>query len=104
VQTDHIGTYRGLSAQYSGSRFSDLRFSVAAVPTQDFDKWVATTRSDSPVLDAQGYADMVKPSMTVSPFTYRAVVPDLFNSIFGAVMHPGDPSQHTKYAPQRAER
>jgi cytochrome o ubiquinol oxidase subunit II len=104
VQADHTGTYRGLSAQYSGSGFSDMHFSVAAVPTQDFDKWVAAARSDGPVLDAQAYADLVKPSGPVAPFTYRAVAPDLFNSILGAVMHPDDPSQHANHQSQRAER
>jgi cytochrome o ubiquinol oxidase subunit 2 len=86
VQADHTGTYHGLSAQYSGSGFSDMHFSVAAVPTQDFDKWVAAAQSDGPVLDAQAYADLAKPSMAAAPFTYRAVAPDLFNSILGAVM------------------
>jgi cytochrome o ubiquinol oxidase subunit II len=104
VQADHTGTYRGLSAQYSGSGFSDMHFSVAAVPTQDFDKWVAAARSDGPVLDAQAYADLVKPSGPVVPFTYRAVAPDLFNSILGAVLHPDDPSQHANHQSQRAER
>jgi cytochrome o ubiquinol oxidase subunit II len=104
VQADHTGTYRGLSAQYSGSGFSDMHFSVAAVPTQDFDKWVTTARGDGPVLDAQAYADMAKPSMAVAPFTYRAVAPDLFNSILDAVMRPGDPSRHTNHQSQRAER
>jgi cytochrome o ubiquinol oxidase subunit II len=104
VQADHTGTYRGLSAQYSGSGFSDMHFSVAAVPTQDFDKWVSTARSDGPALDAQAYADLVKPSGPVAPFTYRAVAPDLFNSILGAVMHPDDPSPHTNHQSQRAER
>ena len=79
-----------------------MRFSVAAVPTQDFDKWVATARSDGPVLDAQSYADLVKPSGPVVPFTYRAVAPDLFNSILRAVMHPGE--AHTNHQSQRAER
>jgi cytochrome o ubiquinol oxidase subunit II len=97
VQADHTGIYRGLSAQYSGSGFSNMHFSVAAVPNQDFDKWVATARSDGPVLDAQDYADLSKPSMAVAPFTYRAVTPDLFNSILGAVMHPGDPSRPTNH-------
>jgi len=86
VQADHTGTYHRLSAQYSGSGFSDMHFSVAAVPTQDFDKWVAAAQSDGPVLDAQAYADLAKPSMAAAPFTYRAVAPDLFNSILGAVM------------------
>jgi cytochrome o ubiquinol oxidase subunit 2 len=104
VQADHAGTYRGLSAQYSGSGFSDMHFSVAAVPTQDFDKWVATARSGGPVLDAQSYADLAKPSLTAAPFTYRAVAPDIFNSILGAVMHPGNPSGRMNHLSQRAER
>ena len=49
VLADHTGTYRGLSAQYSGAGFADMRFSVAAVATQDFDKWVTTVRNDGPV-------------------------------------------------------
>ena len=104
VQADHPGTYRGLSAQYSGSGFSDMHFSVAALPTQDFDKWVANARSDGPMLDAQAYADLAKPGTAVAPFTYRAVAPDLFNSILGAVMHPDDSSRHTNHQSQRAER
>jgi cytochrome o ubiquinol oxidase subunit 2 len=104
VQADHPGTYRGLSAQYSGSGFSDMHFSVAALPTQDFDKWVASARGDGQALDAQAYADLVRPSGPIAPFTYRAVAPDLFNSILDAVMHPGDPSQHTNHQSQRAER
>jgi cytochrome o ubiquinol oxidase subunit 2 len=104
VQADHPGTYRGLSAQYSGSGFSDMRFSVAAVPTQDFDKWVAAARSDGPVLDAQAYADLAKPGTSVAPFTYRAVAPDLFSSILGAGMHSGDPSRHANHQSERADR
>jgi cytochrome o ubiquinol oxidase subunit 2 len=104
VQADHPGTYRGLSAQYSGSGFSDMHFSVAALPTQDFDKWVANARSDGPMLDAQAYADLAKPGTAVAPFTYRAVAPDLFNSILGAVMHPVDPSRRTNHQSERAQR
>jgi cytochrome o ubiquinol oxidase subunit 2 len=85
VQADQAGTYRGLSAQYSGGGFSDMRFTVAAVPTQDFDKWVASVRGDGPMLDARAYADLVKPSEAIAPFTYRAVAPDLFDSILGLV-------------------
>jgi cytochrome o ubiquinol oxidase subunit II len=104
VQADHAGTYRGLSAQFSGSGFADMRFSVAAVPTQDFDKWVATARGEGPTLDAQTYANLARPGGPIAPFTYRAVAPDLFNGILDAVMRPGDPSRHTNHPSQRAER
>jgi cytochrome o ubiquinol oxidase subunit 2 len=32
LQADHAGTYRGLSANYSGEGFADMRFRVEAVP------------------------------------------------------------------------
>src|SRR3981189_3622553 len=79
LQADHAGTYRGLSAQFSGDGFADMRFSVEAVPAEGFAQWVAATRSAGPLLDAQAYADLAKPSSAVAPFTYRAVVPNLFN-------------------------
>jgi cytochrome o ubiquinol oxidase subunit II len=104
VQADHVGTYRGLSAQYSGSGFSDMRFSVAAISKEDFDKWVTTVRNDGSLLDAQAYADLAKPGTMVAPVTWRGVAPDLFNNILGAVMHSSDPSGQTNHQSQRAER
>ena len=104
LQADHPGTYRGLSAQFSGDGFADMRFNVEAVPAEGFAQWVAATRSAGPVLDAQAYADLAKPSSAVAPFTYRAVVPNLFNGILSAGMQPADPSQLTHPASQRAER
>jgi cytochrome o ubiquinol oxidase subunit 2 len=81
LQADHPGTYRGLSAQFSGDGFADMRFTVDAVPAQQFEQWVTTTRNGGPVLDAQTYAELAKPSEAVAPFTYRAVAPGLFNTI-----------------------
>jgi cytochrome o ubiquinol oxidase subunit 2 len=104
LQADHSGTYRGLSAQFSGDGFADMRFNVEAVPAEGFAQWVAATRSAGPVLDAQAYADLAKPSSAVAPFTYRAVVPNLFNGILSAGMQPADPSRLTHPASQRTER
>ena len=81
LRADHPGTYRGLSAQYSGEGFSDMRFAVNAVPAEDFARWVDAARSAGPVLDAQTYAQLVKPSAAVAPYTYRDVAPSLFNGI-----------------------
>src|SRR5712671_6452069 len=104
LQADHPGIYRGLSAQFSGDGFSDMRFTVDAVPAQQFEQWVTTTRNSGPVLDAQTYADLAKPSNAVVPFTYRAVASDLFNDIVSSGMQPADPSQLTHPASQRTER
>ena len=46
------GTYRGLSAQFSGDGFSDMTFEVAAQSRQDFEQWVDATRTGGGTLDA----------------------------------------------------
>jgi cytochrome o ubiquinol oxidase subunit 2 len=101
---DHPGTYRGLSAQYSGSGFADMRFSVNAVPAEDFARWVDAARSAGPVLDAQAFADLAKPSSAVAPFTYRAVASDLFGSIVSSVMQRDAASQLSYSMTQRTEK
>jgi cytochrome o ubiquinol oxidase subunit 2 len=101
LQADHPGSYRGLSAQFSGDGFADMRFVVDAVPAQQFQEWVASTRGNGPTLDAQSYADLAKPSEAVAPFTYGAISPDLFNSIMSSAM-ADDPLCSTRSL--RAER
>jgi len=81
LQADHPGTFRGLSANFSGEGFADMRFAVNAVGSEEFSRWVDSVRSAGPVLDAQTYSDLAKPSAAVAPFTFRAVAPDLFNGI-----------------------
>jgi cytochrome o ubiquinol oxidase subunit 2 len=102
LQADHAGTYRGFSAQYSGAGFADMYFYVDAVPAETFAQWVASTRTTGPVLDAQAYADLAKPSKAVAPFTYRAATPDLFNSIVRPVSAPKAASHLVSPASQRA--
>jgi len=87
-----------MSANYSGAGFSDMYFNVDAVPAERFAQWVAQTRTTGPVLDAQTYADLAKPSQAIAPFTYRAVAPGLFGSILSAGMRQDAPSS------QRAEK
>ena len=95
LQADHPGTYRGLSAQFSGDGFADMRFTLDAVPAQQFEQWVTTTRNSGPVLDAQTYADLAKPSEAVAPFSYRAVARGLFNQIVSSGSPSDDPSHPT---------
>ncbi len=42
---DNPGTYPGLSAQFSGSGFSDMRFDVEAVSPDRFSAWIGETRA-----------------------------------------------------------
>ena len=107
LQADYVGTYRGMSANYSGAGFSDMYFNVNAVPAEKFAQWVVATRDSGPVLDAQSYAALAKPSQAVAPFSYRAVAPDLFKSILTnltTVMQSGEPLCLAFLPSQRAEK
>ena len=107
LQADYVGTYRGMSANYSGAGFSDMYFNVNAVPAEKFAQWVVATRDSGPVLDTQSYAALAKPSQAVAPFSYRAVAPDLFKSILTnltTVMQSGEPLCLAFLPSQRAEK
>ena len=107
LQADYVGTYRGMSANYSGAGFSDMYFNVNAVSDEKFAQWVAATRDSGPVLDAQSYAALAKPSQAVAPFSYRAVAPDLFKSILTnltTVMQSGEPLCLAFLPSQRVEK
>jgi cytochrome o ubiquinol oxidase subunit 2 len=99
LQADHAGTYRGLSANFSGDGFADMRFAVDAVPPWEFERWVhAAKRAVTPALDAATYDRLAKPSSGLPPQTYSAVAPDLFGNIVNAGSH----GHHA--SPQRAEK
>ncbi len=87
---DHAGAYRGISANFSGDGFADMHFNVNAVPAESFAHWLESTRSSGPALDAQSYADLVKPSKAVLPFTYKSIDPALFARVVAAGSGPGD--------------
>jgi cytochrome o ubiquinol oxidase subunit 2 len=75
------GDYPGISAQFSGDGFADMRFTVTAVKAGDFDGWVAKVRGSGSALDDPGYGELTKPSRAVPPATYRSVDPALFQRI-----------------------
>ncbi|WP_349642919.1 ubiquinol oxidase subunit II [Bradyrhizobium japonicum] len=108
LQADHLGTYPGISAMFSGEGFPYMHFTVEAVTDGGFAQWVRQTGETGSILDKQAYADLVKPSKAVAPFTYRGVVSDLFSSIVNAGMGTQDSHQDSSLSvcstSQRAER
>jgi cytochrome o ubiquinol oxidase subunit II len=104
LQADHEGNYPGLSANYSGDGFADMRFTVDAVAPEAFARWIDGARGAGPVLDAGTYAALAKPSSAVVPLTYRSVAPGLFNGILGPAMHPHGSTGLTHPTAQRAEK
>ena len=78
---DKPGDYPGFSANFSGDGFPEMRFIARAVPAGDFDAWVAHARDTGSPLNAEGYAELAKPSKSVPVTLYRWVTPNLFERI-----------------------
>ena len=81
LQVDKVGSYYGQSAHYSGDGFSDMNFQMKAVPPAQFAAWAGATRGTGPSLDVAAYTRLAQQSTNVSPFSYRAVQPNLFQAI-----------------------
>lgn len=81
LRADRPGSYPGLSAQFSGEGFSDMRFEVAALPADKFEAWVAETRKGDASLDAARYRQLAQPARRVAPATFASVGAGLFDAI-----------------------
>lgn len=80
LQADRPGVYKGLSAQFSGEGFSDMRFDLAAVPQDQFEAWVKAAKTQGGMLDSASYSALARPSKAIAPTTYAGVSPGLFET------------------------
>ncbi len=80
------GTYPGLSANYSGRGFSDMRFNAVATTDAKFDDWVAAARHSPATIDAADYPRVAAPEEKAPVQYFSAVEPNLFNEIIAKYM------------------
>lgn len=78
---DKPGVYPGLSIQYSGAGFSDMRFDVRAVDAPAFAQWLASAKAGSRTLDAASYRQLAQPGTVQGTQTYGKVADGLFDDI-----------------------
>jgi cytochrome o ubiquinol oxidase subunit 2 len=90
LQADEPGLYPGLSANFSGDGFSDMRFDLQAVPARQFDEWVAASRHNGGVLDDAAYRGLLRQSSGIQAYTYGSVQPGLFERIVTLQLPPGE--------------
>ncbi|WP_244817860.1 ubiquinol oxidase subunit II [Caballeronia sp. Lep1P3] len=83
LQADHAGDYAGISANYSGAGFSDMKFRALAMSQTDFDAWVANVKTAQEGLDMNVYAGVSRPSQKVAVRYFSTVDSKLFNNIVG---------------------
>ena len=95
LEADQPGTFEGLSAQFSGDGFSDMRFDLVSTEADAFKDWVDATKTQGGVLDTSTVAELLKPAKAEGTQTYGRVSEGLFDSISAGHM--------TAVSPQRGQ-
>jgi cytochrome o ubiquinol oxidase subunit 2 len=92
LQADRPGSYAGLSAQFSGDGFSDMRFDAVALPAAAFAQWLASARADPDTLDVPAYTALARPGVAASAATFGHVAPGMFKAILATSVKQATPA------------
>ena len=91
------GVYQGLSANYSGAGFSDMRFKFHGMDGADFDRWVESAKS-GPELNRAAYLALRAPSQRDPVRRFGAVANDLWLAILNRCVETGARCIHQQMA------
>ena len=83
------GTYKGLSANYSGAGFTDMRFRFYGMEQPAFEQWVTKVRHSDATLDLAAYGHLKQPSRAEPVRYYAHFVPGLYTRILNDCVDPG---------------
>lgn len=101
---NHEGEFRGLSANYSGIGFSDMRFTVRATTKAQFDEWVKKAKQSQKILTMNEYDELTKPSQNDAVSYYSSVQKDLFGTVvMRHMMPPGEHKHHKEHNMKQGE-
>jgi cytochrome o ubiquinol oxidase subunit II len=98
---DEAGDYAGMSANFSGEGFSDMKFRAIATTPEAFASWVKTVKASQGELDGVNYAALAVPSEKHPVQYFSKVDANLFQKIVasynnGHVRDMTDPICRTK--------
>jgi cytochrome o ubiquinol oxidase subunit 2 len=75
------GNYDGISANYSGAGFSDMKFRFLGMSDGDFDAWVEDNKASGQTLDRAAYLKLEKPTEREPVRRFAAVDKSLYTAV-----------------------
>jgi cytochrome o ubiquinol oxidase subunit II len=94
VLADKPGTFKGMSANYSGEGFAHMRFTAEAMSQEEFVGWIAFVHQDPDLLDLPAYQNLAAPAVLPDPVYYGQVAPGMLSQIVSKFAGVTDPSSH----------
>lgn len=83
------GSFKGISANYSGAGFAKMHFTANSVSPAEFDAWVKQVKTGGGTLDRAAYVTLAKPSEAVPVQRFATADPQLFDAIVNMCVKPG---------------
>ena len=81
LRADRPGVYRGISANYSGKGFADMKFKALALGPSGFNAWIARAGAAKARLDLASYRTLSAHGVAPAATYYGAVDPMLYDKI-----------------------
>jgi cytochrome o ubiquinol oxidase subunit 2 len=81
LMASRAGSYAGLSANYSGGGFSDMKFQAIASDQPAYERWIAKVKAAPQSLTDGVYLALARPSEKHPIEYFSTVAPDLFDRI-----------------------
>jgi cytochrome o ubiquinol oxidase subunit II len=93
-----VGTYQGISANFSGAGFSDMRFQLLSLSDGDFSNWVDGNRKGGEALTRANYLELEKPSHKEPVHRYARVDGALYEAVLNRCVEAGKMCAHEMMA------
>jgi len=85
---DYPGLYRGLSTNFSGDGFSDMKFDVKVTSENEFNQWVESVKQAPDHLTMMSYNQLAQPSEHTPVKYYSTANNQIFNTVVMKTMMP----------------
>lgn len=85
---DTTGDYRGISANFSGDGFSDMKFTARVSSPEQFDQWVKSVKQSPQQLTMTTYNKLIQPSTNDVVNYFAAENNNIFETVIMKAMMP----------------
>jgi cytochrome o ubiquinol oxidase subunit II len=83
------GKFRGMSGNFNGPGFSDMKFIATATSEADFQHWVKQVQTSPNRLDFNTFQKVARPSQGTAIVQFSQVQPGLFKAVIDQFVGPG---------------
>lgn len=102
ISSHEVGSYKGLSSNFSGDGFSGMTFEARVTSQEDYRQWVNTVQGSPYSLTQERYTELAKKTMNHPVEYYTSTDKNVYTSIIMKYMAPMKKMDHTTHDQQKS--